>query len=242
MTQFSQQADKVLALDLILNQLPAADQTFAKSLVKQGNAKLLSEKQLYWVDKFLARGLGQEVKPVAEQVEVGSFEGLINLFNKAKGKLKFPKLYLSVTGNKPVTVSVAGNKSKAPGTVNVVGAGTYPDNIWYGRVSPEGVWSKGFKQYQEQGEVEDLLKALSRNPAKAAKAYGTLSGCCCFCGKALTDEKSTAAGFGPVCAKNWGLQSEYKKATSFLDSEVEQVENAESKNAEKEIQAELLAA
>lgn len=35
-----------------------------------------------------------------------------------------------------------------------------------------------------------------------ASAFGQLYGWCCVCGRTLTDEKSIAAGIGPVCAAN----------------------------------------
>lgn len=36
-----------------------------------------------------------------------------------------------------------------------------------------------------------------------AKEFGALYGTCCVCGKTLTDEKSIAAGIGPVCARKF---------------------------------------
>lgn len=37
-----------------------------------------------------------------------------------------------------------------------------------------------------------------------AKKWGALYGTCCVCGRVLTDERSIAAGIGPVCAgKGW---------------------------------------
>lgn len=216
------QSDKVMALDLVLDLLPSVkDKVFAASLVDQGNAKALSPKQMYWVETLTARALGKAKAAVeVEKVDVGSMEGLVSLFNKAKAKLKFPKLYLAVD-SVPVVVSMAGEKSKAPGTINVAGEGDFESRAWYGRVDISGTWTKGKKVYAEQSSVESLLKALSRNPAKAAKEFGKLTGKCCFCGLPLSDEHSTAAGFGPTCAKNWGLTAEYKAATSVLDAEGE---------------------
>jgi len=36
-----------------------------------------------------------------------------------------------------------------------------------------------------------------------AKEFGALYGTCCVCARTLTDEKSIAAGIGPVCAKKF---------------------------------------
>jgi len=44
------------------------------------------------------------------------------------------------------------------------------------------------------------LRPADRMTLEAAKAYGALYGRCVRCQTALTDEKSIAAGIGPVCA------------------------------------------
>ena len=36
-----------------------------------------------------------------------------------------------------------------------------------------------------------------------AKEFGALYGTCCVCGRTLTDERSIAAGIGPVCARRF---------------------------------------
>jgi hypothetical protein len=49
------------------------------------------------------------------------------------------------------------------------------------------------------------LTAAEKMTIEDAKAFGALYGTCCVCGRTLTDEKSIAAGIGPVCAgKNFG--------------------------------------
>lgn len=44
------------------------------------------------------------------------------------------------------------------------------------------------------------LDSSHRMTLAEAKEYGALYGTCCVCGIALTNEKSIAAGIGPVCA------------------------------------------
>lgn len=48
------------------------------------------------------------------------------------------------------------------------------------------------------GAVHTLL-ASQRISEHDARAFGRLYGICCVCGADLTDEKSVAAGIGPVC-------------------------------------------
>ena len=53
------------------------------------------------------------------------------------------------------------------------------------------------------GEVVDELRAIMADPFEASKAYGKLVGRCGVCGRTLEDEKSVAAGIGPVCASRF---------------------------------------
>ena len=50
-----------------------------------------------------------------------------------------------------------------------------------------------------------ILAQLATQPAQLAAKHGKLTGHCCFCNSELSDEKSTNVGYGPVCAKRWGL-------------------------------------
>ena len=49
------------------------------------------------------------------------------------------------------------------------------------------------------------LTAIAADPATAAKAYGALMARCSFCGHPLKDDGSVDVGYGPKCAKQWGL-------------------------------------
>lgn len=211
------QRDKVEALEVLMDRLTAKDKVFAESLVRQAARKTLSDRQMFFVEVLIERVMSPPISFVAEKANVGDFSVLMSFFEGAKANLKFPKLYLAVEGV-PVILSLAGPASKEPGTVNVSGVGAFGARAWYGRVDRSGNWTKGSKQYEEIGEVEALLKAFSKDPGKAAKEYGDSTGRCCFCGSELTDERSLAAGFGPVCAKNWNLMGQYKNAISTLKS------------------------
>jgi hypothetical protein len=49
------------------------------------------------------------------------------------------------------------------------------------------------------------LRAIAEDPVAVAKLYGQATGCCCFCGRELTNGASIAAGYGPICAEGFGL-------------------------------------
>jgi hypothetical protein len=52
---------------------------------------------------------------------------------------------------------------------------------------------------------KDTLALLEKDPVQAAVAYGHAIGNCAFCARQLTDDRSVAVGYGPVCAERYGL-------------------------------------
>jgi hypothetical protein len=203
-------------LQSVLPKLKASDAKFASDLIGSFKKyKKLTPKQEPWVGKLIERAT-VPVVPTAT-INVGGFDGVIALFNTAKAHLKYPKITLLCMG-KPVTLAVAGQLSKVPGTVNVMGEGKYPDREWFGRVSPDGQWSPSKSTSPEMLEaLTALLQKFSSQPARVAKEHGKLTGNCCFCNSALSDPKSLAAGFGPTCADHYGLKTEWKLAVAKVE-------------------------
>lgn len=54
-------------------------------------------------------------------------------------------------------------------------------------------------------DIACLLDEMESNPQAVAAEHGRKTGCCCFCGLPLTDERSTQAGYGPICAGHYNL-------------------------------------
>lgn len=131
--------------------------------------------------------------------EIGSLFGILGLFAKAKAHLKYPKIEL---GN--IKISLAGEKAKVPGSLSVTSAERNADGQydWFGRVLRDGTY---VPSNSAPADVADRLRKFAADPAGVAAEHGKLHGNCCFCGKGLEDEKSTAVGYGPTCAENYGL-------------------------------------
>ena len=53
-----------------------------------------------------------------------------------------------------------------------------------------------------QGSISSLTKE-DKMKIEQAKKFGEIYGCCCVCGRALTDENSIEAGIGPICANKF---------------------------------------
>jgi hypothetical protein len=92
--------------------------------------------------------------------------------------------------------------SRYKGQLMVTDGESFGQNIFYGRIDQAGIFDERDKVTQE---VRDVLSELSNDPAGTASKYGKLTGNCCFCHRQLEDERSTAVGYGPICAKHFGL-------------------------------------
>lgn len=204
-------ATQIQELTAVLPGLPASKMEFASSLISQyWRKRELSPAQLPWVGKLIAIAKGET--PPAQTV--GDFAGVIALFRAAQSKLKYPKIRIQVDG-RGIVLSVAGERSKAPGSINVAGEGSWDNREWYGRVSPDGRFDPSRSITPEfSGALIPVLQELSSNPIAAVQRYGRLTGNCMFCGLTLSDPRSKAAGFGETCSQHWGLHEAWKTAVS----------------------------
>lgn len=142
----------------------------------------------------VARPASAPVAPVATSRPVISLSGLVAFLKAARERgLKFPKTRFAAPGNGELLLSLAGDTSRNPGAVYVKLNGEYA-----GKVTAEGV-AYGLDA------LLPTLRAIEADPAAAGAAYGALTGRCSFCGLGLTDEGSVEVGYGPVCAKRYGL-------------------------------------
>jgi hypothetical protein len=193
-------------LGQLLGSLDDSSRKFAQRLCDQFvKPKGLTDKQAHWVGELITRAKNPEAAKPAT-TDVGSVKGVVDLLERAAKHLKFPAVIVRANG-RDIRLNIAGAKSKAPGSINVTSAtGGYGQREWYGRVTRDGQFDASRKH--DAGTLTAVvvaLKAMATDPAKAAAEYGHLTGCCCFCGTALEDPRSTQIGYGPTCAKNFGL-------------------------------------
>ena len=186
--------------DQSINSLRKIDGEFARSLCQQYDRKgALSLKQGYWVRKLINDANSPD--PLFGEVDC-DMTSIVTKMHDAMEHLKWPKIRLETEGCRKVVLSVAGQKSKNPGTINITDGGPYGSNTWYGRIKTDGTFQPS--KYCTD-EIVELLVHISDDPAGAAAAHGHKTGSCCFCTRELTDERSTDVGYGPVCADHYSL-------------------------------------
>lgn len=175
---------------------------FAKSLVSQHKKKgALSGKQWEWVGK-LVHMLMNPSEPPKPDADLGGITGIVALFDTVGGKLKSPAITLHMPAyHVDIKISRAPACGSNPGFLYVRWDGMYA-----GKISPTGLLTMNHQVgTAERKALIQLLELFAADPANVAAAHGKLTGKCCFCNTGLTDQKSLDVGYGPTCAKNYGL-------------------------------------
>lgn len=176
--------------------------SFAQDLVRQNDSRRgrrLSGTQWAWVHKLAT----DQQRPRANAVALASdVQPILDLFQVAQGRLKNPVIHLQTLSGLSVRLSIAGPRSRLPGTVNVTSDGKFDERVWYGRIRLDGTFEPSRDCTQA---VTDYLVEFAADPATIAALDGKRTGRCCFCNIRLTDERSLFVGYGPICADNYNL-------------------------------------
>ncbi len=195
------QAPQVAALQAVMGSMSARDAEFAGSLVTNFyRFGRLSDKQFAWVDTLTQRVTNPApAAPAAVQVNVQQIQAM---FDRAGRTLKRIKVKLQSVEGQPVAFGRAGPASKYAGQILVTDGGPFGANKYFGRIDING----DFHATRQAGaDVLALVQEFAAEPEATAGKYGRLTGACSFCNHGLKDSRSTELGYGPVCAKRFGL-------------------------------------
>ena len=94
-----------------------------------------------------------------------------------------------------------------------------PNRERFGRINAQGQYLRGC---DATPAVQEMVGSFGSNPVAIARAHGLATGSCCFCGLTLTDARSVAVGYGPICAQHYGLPWGDERASSVVT--IDQVE------------------
>lgn len=194
-----QQQVRVDALIALVDKLGRNDANFAQSLAYNFRTwGRLSDKQMQWVDTLTQRATAPMPAPT-QQVNVQKIQ---DLFALAAQKLRRVKVAVQAINGQKVVFSKAGPASKYAGQILLTDGGPFGANKFFGRVDANGDF---YATRSADQAVRDLVVEFANNPAEVAAKYGKLTGGCSFCNHKLDDERSLHVGYGPVCAKRFGL-------------------------------------
>jgi hypothetical protein len=178
--------------------LKTIDDEFPRDLVRKHALYGLSHDQLAWAHKLALNA----TTPRPAAVNVGSMAGVLELFRRARAHLRHPKVRLRLEDGRCIRLSLAGQRSRFPGCVQVVIDDA--DRTWLGRIRTNGRWEPS-RGSEGNMKLSGMLARFASEPYKVAAEYGKLMSHCCFCNRPLTTDQSKVAGYGADCAGNYGL-------------------------------------
>lgn len=160
---------------------------------------------------------------------------IAQLFAAARAAgLQRPKIRLRTSSGKRITITAAPNHSRNAGCYYVKVQNLFNGTLYCGLITAEGVWRPTSSC---PAEVTEALVAFNADPASVATAYGHATSHCCFCGLGLTDGRSVAMGYGPICAENyhlpWGEERAAQSVTVTRDANQADLEEARRVLAEE---------
>ena len=181
----------------------------------------LSPKQIAWAHVIVieheSRQQQRTQQPAQEAV---SLEQIRAMMDEAAESLQNPKINLRTASGARVKLHRAGRASRVPGTIYVTDGRGFNNNTYYGKIALDGRFTpaRGCNE-----EVTALLVNFDRDPQATATAHGHNTGSCCFCNRSLSDGRSVAMGYGPICADKFHLPWGEERASSTVEVSAEDV-------------------
>ncbi len=174
-----------------------SNQNFARSLAFWNRG--LSERQIFFLLKIIQETLNPAAKQIPNAVTIDTLP-IHTLFTNALKHLKYPKINLKTKSGANVRFSVSKND---PNTVHM-NAGGY-GTPYFGKILSPGQIDLYPAGRGMRAELTELIKDFAADPAGFSAAQGKLNHSCVYCSKGLTTNESLAVGYGPECAKHYGL-------------------------------------
>ena len=194
-----------------LNSAPGAKpSSFALDLAHKGTRYRLSEKQIAWVHIIVC----ESDTPRQESPVTMTLPRLRAMLDLAGETLKSPKINLETEGGGRVRLARAGQNSKNFGRIHITDGRPFGESTYYGYIDLDGGLHP---RPSADAEVIEALIAFDEDTAGSASAYGHRTGACCFCRRLLTDGRSVAQGYGPICAEKFGLPWGDERAASTVE-------------------------
>ena len=211
------ESDKSIAFDLDLNLRKPVRIFVPRSQVIDihGSGQFISD----WImerkmEELITKGFDEDViQSLLDDIAHGdvfveeekrySLDGIIAFFDAASDNLATPKILFEIDGG-DVKLNRAGSRSRHFGKVFVTNAEEWGslDRQFYGSIGTDALFTPSTDCTDA---IHDLLRRFDNDPVGVASKEGKASGNCAFCSKALTTERSRDVGYGPTCAKNYGL-------------------------------------
>jgi len=181
---------------------PFADEM--QAILARGSALSVAQVRGLWNVIRAAEQRDQEdrVHAYLNHGQAPRFGGIATLMAELGERVGRAKIALPREDGKTVWLSVAGERARFPGSINVTNSRRFGGS-WHGRIV-DGVPDV---QLSRDDAVLAVLDTLETDPsvANAVTSHARATGACMVCGRELTRIESIERGIGPICAEKAGI-------------------------------------
>lgn len=177
---------------------------FAKSLTSCQRHGKLSPRQQPWLHVLAVEATAP---PAPEpEPERGAGDVVDLLATAVANGMQRPAIRCTVDDADGRRVSLRFSRAPSDGK-NAGCAYVKAGDVYVGKITPAGgfVVSARAEAAPFLGAVRVVFAAVEADAQGFFAQNGRETGTCCYCARDLTDDRSKVAGYGPVCAKRYGL-------------------------------------
>ena len=160
----------------------------------------LTESQRAWLHIKAMEFLKKDSTPVAKH----NFQKIQQMMRLAAADLKYPTIEIKCETNTGKLVLTYHKEGKYPDSITIATGSKREGGIWYGSIRTDG--SLYASRIPMTAAVAACLAKLADDPQGTIAEEGRKTGRCCYCKIELTDPVSVELGYGPICAKHYGLK------------------------------------
>lgn len=177
---------------------------FAKKIVDYYDRHgRLSEKQLQYLQES---SLPPSEEP--RMLKLTNISRVFNFLNAAAKNLKSPEITL-LTPKGYLSIRAMLKANTEPPSIERVVMTIHMTDL--GFINADGLWVVPVKVSEALIDtVISYITSLNDDPLNTIRKNGQLTGICVFCKHELKDERSVHMGYGPTCAKHYGLYDNWK--------------------------------
>lgn len=189
----------IAQLEAALPQLNENDRATARDMIDRSRRwGSFTPKQQAFAESMIRHS--QEAREPHAKLDLTGINAMFDRA-KAKGLKRMVVRFLDEAGDR-FSVSPAAATSRNAGMLYVKSS----SDGYLGKIDEDGHFHGAHgAQADAAARAQAALIAFNKDPEGKAKLYGKMTSSCCFCGLELNDPRSVMAGYGPICADNYGL-------------------------------------
>ena len=202
-------------------------------LMENGTGLTRRQANAAWKTVRAIRASQDTTTHTTQTTDEGTHVGIVEMMHLANERLKKTKITLQTDAGNTLSMTVCpetkknGEPTANPLAIYLKNGGQFNAD-YLGQIRTTGALAL---RGNASPDYVRLLDDLSTDPVAAIASHGHRTGRCCMCNSPLKTHESTTHGYGPVCAKTFGLPWSKRTADAIMaDDRVQVLDVVENAN------------